>query len=216
MTASSDRKVLRELAGRCQAALQILLEAYTNAQQLRVDVWTFAVEIKYLREAGLADHDLRFLFLGGYIDHAAETTARGRSQRTFRKTGPHTLTAKTCVVLTESGAAWVRQWHKARRRRQTTRATTPTFDSEDHEWRVGSLVLKHFGQPAPSQEWLLIAFEQQNWQRCIAVPPLPETAIRRKRYLHNTIQNLNRHQRVPLIRFYRDGSGRRVCWEWRG
>ena len=30
-----------------------------------------------------------------------------------------------------------------------------------------------------------------------------------------TIQNLNRHQLRPLIRFFGDGTGRRACWEWR-
>jgi hypothetical protein len=211
MTASSNRRRLQELATRCQAALQKLLEAYTDAQEAEVDPWTFAVEIKYFREAGRADHDLRSLVLQGYVEHRVETTARGKDRRTFRRTSMLTLTARTCVVLTESGAAWVRRVMKASRRRQPPRARTISYDGGT--LRAGSRVVKQFGRPAPSQDWLLRAFEQQHWQRCIDIPPLPEIKSNRKRFLHNTIQNLNRDQLHPLIRFYIDATGRRVCWE---
>src|SRR5262249_41460473 len=142
-----------------------------------------------------------------------ETTARRKDRRTFRRTGLLTLTARTCVVLTASGAAWVRKVTQPSRRRPATRARIPSYDGR--EWSVGSVVVKHFGRPAPSQDWLLRAFQQQNWQRCIDIPPLPESKSNRKRFLHNTIENLHRDQLHPLIHFYIDVSGRRVCWEWR-
>jgi hypothetical protein len=71
------------------------------------------VEISTLREARLTTIDLRWLAMKGYIHHAPETTPAGQNRRTFRKDGPHPLSAKTCVVLTEAGAEMACQHRRA-------------------------------------------------------------------------------------------------------
>src|SRR5437879_2623997 len=160
MAVSHDRPIARELTTRCQAALQILLEAYTNAQNLRAGFWTGAVALEQLRQAGLAEHDLRWLVLRGYVEPDTQPTACD-GRRALCWEGMQPLTQKTCVVLTDSGAAWLRALGKDVYRRQAVQPETPAYDRRARELRVGALVVKRFRQPATSQEWILLAFQEQ-------------------------------------------------------
>ena len=44
------------------------------ANELRRDLWDFAVEVHNLRAAGLTDNELRWLVCNDYVEHAIETT----------------------------------------------------------------------------------------------------------------------------------------------
>jgi hypothetical protein len=214
MAAPNDLGLARELATRCQAALRILLKAYTNGQVTPLGVRNFAITIQDLREAGLAEPDLRWLVLRGYVEHATEATAQN-----CRRTSPSERMLRqmteACVVLTETGAAWVREIKKDLRRRQAVQLKTPTYDRAARQLRVGARVVKRFRQPAVSQEWILLAFQEQGWPHSIDDPLPPQPGVSCKKHLHDTIQNLNRHQQHRLIHFSGDGTGRRVGWEWR-
>ena len=91
---------------------------------------------------------------------------------------------------------------------------TPKWDSERRELRVGDRVVKQFKVPAPGQQRILAAFEEEGWPPCIddPLPPAPDQDAKRR--LHDMINALNRCHRHALIRFMGNGSGEGVRWEW--
>jgi hypothetical protein len=59
-----------------------------------------------------------------------------------------------------------------------------------------------------------MALEEEGWPPRID-DPLPMVAeLDAKQRLHDTIKNLNRHQHRRCLRFFGDGTGQGVCWEW--
>ena len=98
-----------EIPRRFHKASALLLEAYQYAQQLKRDVWDFAVEIQSLREAGLTNNDFRWLAYKGFVENAREITMPGGDERTFGPTGKPMFSKKSCFVLTERGASFAGQ-----------------------------------------------------------------------------------------------------------
>src|SRR5207247_9758075 len=93
------------------------------------------------------------------------------------------------------------------------RRRLPRWDSERRELRWGELVVKQFRVPAPNQETVLAAFEEEGWPRRIDDPLPPRADQDPKCRLHDTINKLNRNQQQPLIHFRGDGMGRGLHWE---
>jgi hypothetical protein len=89
----------------------------------------------------------------------------------------------------------------------------PQWDKERQELRLGDLVVKQFKVPAPNQELILAAFQEEGWPPRMDDPLPPHPEQDSKRRLHDTITTLNRHQKHRLIRFSGDGSGEGVRWE---
>ena len=89
----------------------------------------------------------------------------------------------------------------------------PCWDRDRQELRVGAEIVKQFKVPAPNQEAILAAFQEEGWPHRIDDPIPPEGDKEPKRRLHDTINSLNRSQRTPLVRFHGDGSGQGVRWE---
>jgi hypothetical protein len=89
----------------------------------------------------------------------------------------------------------------------------PTWDRDRQELRLGEDVVKCFKTPAPNQELILAAFEEEGWPVHIydPLPPHPDQDPRRR--LHDTINSLNRNQKKSLVRFMGDGSGQGVRWD---
>jgi hypothetical protein len=88
----------------------------------------------------------------------------------------------------------------------------PHWDKYKHQlWYAGELLIA-FDRVSPCQELIPAAFEEQHWVSCID-DPLPGGDGNRKERLHNTIVRLNAHMRIKLMRFRRDGTGRRILWE---
>jgi hypothetical protein len=204
----------------------LLLEAYDYAQQLERSVWDFAVEIDTLQAAGLSNSDLRWLQCKGYVEHAAEITLHGQDTRAFRQTGNLTFTNRTCFVLSEPGFLFAQHVLETRQdlpgptkggaaqpAHQVVRPLVPKWDKERQELRLGTLIVKQFKVPAPNQEMILAAFEEEGWPPRVDDPLPPQPDQDTKRRLHDTIVTLNRHQRHLLIRFLGDGSGQGVRWE---
>jgi hypothetical protein len=91
----------------------------------------------------------------------------------------------------------------------------PRFDPEQRVFSWGWHLLKSFRQPAFNQELILRTGEELSWPDWFD-DPLPKVAGKSPKVrLHETIQNLNRRQKKPLIRFTGDGTGRRIGWEFR-
>jgi hypothetical protein len=175
---------------------------------------------------------LRWLVCKGYVAHAAEITEPSDVTRTFRRV--HTTGLKfgrrTCFVLTEAGMAFAAALidcpslfshpHAAGLQSDDSNAGAaaddavgPRWDRDRQELRVGGVVVKQYKVPAANQERVLAAFEEEGWPVHVDDPLPPSGELDPKRRLHDTINSLNRNQKVSLIRFFGDGSGEGVRWE---
>jgi hypothetical protein len=213
-----------------QDGIRLLLEAYLCAEELDCDVWDFAVEIESLEKDGVTRSRLRWLVCKGYVDHAIECTLPGEPKRAFRHLqGPCGLafSRRTCFVLTANGVAFAKSVVDDRLFSPCTRKHTvepvhpaaatidrkPEWDSQRQELRIGDAVVKQFKVPAANQERILAAFEEEGWPVRIDDPLPPNSEQNPKRRLHDTINSLNRNQKLNLLRFTGDGSGQGVRWE---
>lgn len=207
-------------------ALATLLESLEYAAQLDRNPWDFAVEIQVLRDNGLSNNDLRWLLCKGWVRHATEATRPEADARSFAPAGPLVLNELCCFVLTPAGEKLVREGGAAPAPFGASAAdgsnaddhrpedvTVPMWDKDRRLLRFRDRLIKQFKVPAPNQEVVLVAFQEEGWAVRIDDPLPMAAAIDPKRRLHDTINSLNRNQRVPLLRFYGDGSGEAVCWE---
>ena len=72
--------------------------------------------------------------------------------------------------------------------------------------------MKQFRQPAPNEERVLAAFEEEGWPERIDDPIPPLGDVTPKERLHSTIWALNRHQEHKLLKFHGDGGGEGIRW----
>jgi hypothetical protein len=92
--------------------------------------------------------------------------------------------------------------------------SSPRWDPQRRELSVDGRIVKRFRLPAPNQESILTAFEEEGWPLRILDPLPPKDEMDCKRRLHETIKTLNRHHFSRIIRFCGDGTGQGVLWEW--
>jgi hypothetical protein len=213
-------------------ALRLLVEAYAYAREVERSEWDFAVEISALRTAGWTNNEFRWLVCRGYVDHAPEQAASDETTRSFRRvaSGPGlSFHRRTCFVLTPAGFAFACGLLGDRPGRETGRSAAgsesresepppppplaPKWDRDRQELRLGDTVVKQFKLPAANQERILAAFEEEGWPVHIDDPLPPSPDQEPKRRLHDTINSLNRNQKVSLIRFVGDGTGQGVRWQ---
>jgi hypothetical protein len=220
--AVSVAEVEQSIQQRCAAALSLLVEAHTYAASLSQDVWQFALGFDSLRQGGLSHNDLRWLLYRRYVQHGMETTQPGEDRRTFRAGGAIRFDRRSCFVLTEAGIAFAHQGTSAlclesplplATENGAPLATVPIWDPDRQELRLGRDLVKCFKTPAPNQELILAAFQEEGWPVHIydPLPPHPDQDSRRR--LHDTINSLNRNQKKALVRFMGDGSGQGVRWD---
>jgi hypothetical protein len=215
-------QVEQSIQQRGAAALRSLLEAQTYAASLSQDVWQFALGIHSLGEGGLSQNDMRWLLYRNFVLHGIETTQPGEERRTFRPGGAIRFARRSCFVLTESGLSFACERATVAAIDRATPppaidvvppAIVPTWDRDRQELRLGQELVKCFKTPAPNQELILAAFQEEGWPVHIydPLPPHPDHDSRRR--LHDTINSLNRNQKKPLVRFMGDGSGQGVRWD---
>jgi len=224
------------LPQRMVSGLTFLLQAREYADDVRTDIWDFALELRELRSVELTNSDLRWLVMKGYVEHARETTVPGEDQRSFRRTKGLWFNKKTCFVLTDEGAEAAHalgvfetdmdhiadvvpaKTHAVAAKPEVAAPAEPAarvlprWDGDLQELRVNGVIVKQFKVPAPNQEMILSAFQEENWPVRID-DPLPPTADQdSKRRLHDTIVSLNRNHKSRFIRFMGDGTGEGVRW----
>ncbi len=186
-----------------------LLQAHEYARDVQEDPWQFAVEREALHTAGVEDNDLRWMMQKGHLSHARETTAPGQTRRSFEREpvfGP-----RSCFVLTDQGACYVAIL--VARARGDLAALRPHWDSERRELSLVHLVIKRFGEPAPNQELLLAAFEEQGWAEHIDDPLPGKPDIVPRQRLYDTVKRLNRSMHGCPLRFHVEHGGQGVRWE---
>lgn len=225
------RRTATTPAERALEGLRHLLQSHHYAEDVGADRWEFALDLAELKAIGLTSSDLRWLVLKGYAQHARETTLPGDAQRSFRPSKSFTLSKHTCFVITDAGIEAAQQWvaagdvsrrqaapavsksSEAARTPETSRSRiSPHWDSDLQELRVNGLIVKRFKVPAPNQEMILAAFEEESWPARIDDPLPPHPDQDPKRRLHDTIVSLNRNHKSRMIRFMGDGSGQGIRW----
>ena len=90
----------------------------------------------------------------------------------------------------------------------------PRWDMLRRELFVDGQVVKRFRVPAPNQIAVLAAFQEEGWPPRVFDPLPPDGDQEPKQRLRETIRALNQHQRPPTLRFFGDGTGQGVLWEW--
>ena len=219
---------------RLVAALSRLRQGLEYARDLGQDVWDFAVEIQTLRADGLTNNDFRWLVCKGYVQHAGEVTVLGDDCRSFRRLGRLNFCRKTCFVLTEQGSAMLDRTGTAGviatvitaavrrppgrldpdgRADGVAARVCPEWDADRQELWLSGRIVKQFKVPAPNQEMVLAAFQEEGWPNRIDDPIPPHPDQDPKHRLHDTINSLNRNQKSRLLHFIGDGSGQGVRWE---
>ena len=221
--------IASQISIRGRVSLKMLLDAMMFARDVNRPAWDFAVEIALLNEHGLSHTDLRWLICSSYIESAVEMRC-SENGRSFQHGSELRLSRNSCFVLTDSGVAFVRELlgSTAAQSSPTPAANPsaspslaqhsiikPVWDRDRQELRVGEQVIKQFKVPAPNQEMVLAAFQEEDWPVRIDDPLPPQPDLEPKRRLHDTIVSLNRNHKANLIRFLGDGSGQGVRWELR-
>src|SRR5205807_1210480 len=89
---------------------------------------------------------------------------------------------------------------------------SPLWDPALRELRWEGLLVKRFRLPAPNQEAILAAFEEDGWPARIDDPLPRDGRCDPHDRLHETLKGLNRNQRHRLIQFGGDGTGMGAIW----
>jgi hypothetical protein len=210
-----------------ERAILCLLEAYNDAVNFRQDIWQFALQLPGLRADGIPDFVLRRLIAQGFAAHAQETTRLQARRRSMEPLAHLQFSEQSCFVLTEAGLAMARTFKCSEEPNPEVRqgfpfpanqapSVCPSFircDNGHRELRLADSVVKRYRKCGENQELVLLAFQEQDWQRCIHDPLPPRAGLNAKRRLRDTIARLNRGQITPVLRFHGDHTGRGVYWE---
>jgi len=215
---------------RASAAISHLLESRQYAVALGRSIWDFAVEIEDLKRLRLLSSDLRWLVCRGYAETGNETSNGDPSRRIFEHNDSLSFSDRACFVLTNNGVLLTEKITEQpievaepssnglillSNGNGVTQPTTPNWDRDRRELRMGDVVIKRFKMPAPNQEIVLVVFQEEEWPVRIDDPLPRHGELDPKRRLHDTINALNRNQKAELIHFEGDGVGQGICWTTR-
>jgi hypothetical protein len=203
---SSENLILNAVLERSKEAVGRLQQAAHLADDTNMDRWQFAVDLASMLGCGTSPTDLRWLVANGFVDHAMELTLPGAPQRVFQGGCAMRFTAASCFVLSKAGAQVISG-------RGVADSPIPHWSSQRRELSYAGVVVKRFRRPAPNQELVLTAFEEESWTVRIDDPMPPQAGKDSKQRLHDTINALNRNQVQPLLRFLGDGTGEGICWK---
>jgi hypothetical protein len=140
--------------------------------------------------------------------------------RTFRPCSNLAFEDSTAFVMTQEGLRLVSNCHRGGSSRPGSQAegsssrtlVVPCWDLRRRELTWDGLLVKKFLLPAPNQEIVFAAFEEEGWPYRID-DPLPGSVHVQKIRLHDTIKCLNKNQKNRCIAFRGDGQATGICWE---
>lgn len=228
----------QQLPLRLRRALRRLRELQSYASDTTQNAWDYAASYRELRGFGLTHNDFRFLVVSGWIEHQQQLTAAGRLHRSLEAVDPLCFSKQSRFVLSSRGAALPTlpatcstttkpppisplqlspdggARKQARSPSQSVLATRPSWRALERELWVGDVIVKQFRWPAPNQELVLAAFEEEGWPVRIDDPLSPHLDQDPKRRLNDTVRCLNRKQLHHLIHFRSDGTGEGLFWSF--
>jgi hypothetical protein len=227
---TSGVRVPAALSAPVRVAFAQLLEVHELARTSGRRVSDFAAEITNLTELGITASVLRWLVCRGYAKCLREVTQAGDKERRFEPVDNLAINSQSCFVLSRKGMFLARailelsgtdsaddelEEDNSNGSEPTRRRLAPLWDAKRRELRFARKLLKRFRVPAPNQEAVLAAFQEEGWPNCIDDPLPPKGDLSPKRRLHDTIKALNRkhRQRPPLIHFLGNGTGQNIVWE---
>jgi hypothetical protein len=94
------------------------------------------------------------------------------------------------------------------------RPDKPFFDIELREFWLNGILIKRLDTRATEQIIILSAFEEESWPQRIDDPLRPKVGVDESARMRDIIFNLNGHQHPTSIRFFPDGSGECIRWEF--
>jgi len=220
------------LSAPVRVAFAQLLEVHELARASGHKASDFAAEITNLTELGITPSVLRWLVCRGYAKCLREVPQSADKERRFEPVDNLALSSQSCFVLSRKGMLFARailelsgtdpaggapeegNFSGSEQRRS---GLAPRWDAKRRELRLARRLLKRFRVPAPNQEAVLAAFQEEGWPNCIDDPLPPKGDLSPKRRLHDTIKALNRkhRQRPPLVHFLGNGTGENIVWELR-
>jgi hypothetical protein len=203
-----------------------LRKAFGYAQDSQQSIWEFAIPLGELCRYDLTESDYRLLVSCGYLKHAVEVTRSDDPCRRFIHTQNLSFSDRSCFVLGEScipsmlGAKEYRSRSdphcEAPSLHQTadTSSLIPHWNSSLRILTIKEQIVLQYRWPAPNQERILAAFEEDNWPRHVDDPLPPKDGLDSQSRLHDAIKCLNRNQKQRLLRFRGDGTGKGILWEF--
>ena len=220
------------LSAPVRVAFVQLLEAHELARASGRRALDFAAEITNLTELGITASVLRWLVCRGYAKCLREVTRSTDKERHFEPVNNLALSSQSCFVLSRKGMLLARAIRELKGIDSADGAAengdsngseplpsglAPLWDARRRELRLARRLLKRFRVPAPNQEAVLAAFQEEGWPNCIDDPLPPKGELDPKRRLHDTIKALNRKhcQKPSLVHFLGNGTGENIVWELR-
>jgi len=175
-----------------------------------------------LPSAGLSPQLIIALTLVRDANDAAPTCVADADVQALTKLGYLELRAGRCV-LTAAGRRLTRGWPSlvgliAALPARKNGAASGKIACPKPRWHARQLwwngfLVKKFRVPAPSQELILAAFEEDGWLKRID-DPLPRLrGSDASDRLGEAVRGLNRRQKNPYVLFERDGTGSGVIWD---
>jgi hypothetical protein len=199
------------------AALAMLKRARDAALELGLSPWDLAVGITHLIAVGASCEDVRRLVAGGLVERRDERRRDEAGVRSFEPVDGVPISARTCFVLTSAGADCLARWDgkPTAVADSPPKPIVPRWDGDRRQLWYRDTLVKWYRQPAPSQETILSAFEEDGWPPRIDDPLPMVDGLDPHERLHDAVKRLNRDQLVRLLVFRRDGSGEGVEWAGR-
>jgi hypothetical protein len=214
-------------------AVQMLARSRQHAQRANCSPWHFAIDLDDFYRVGVFKFDLRWLLMSDLVEHATEVLDFNHPDRKFQQLPKHIVPADARFILSDVGVAklsrlttgtsditqrangfsQLENGHQQTPPIETSIARlVPEWDAEDKVLRFNGAVVKQFTFPAPNQEAVLAAFQEEHWPRRIDDPLHPTSEQDARRRLNDTIRYLNQKMVNPFIRFRGDGTGTGVAW----
>jgi hypothetical protein len=180
-----------------------LLWDCSEAPPLQVPAW----DREALGRRGVTDELLRDLLARGYLASRPQAPAEQGVVPLF--------------VLTPQGAAAIRRWSQAGRRkralgggrRRRGRRPKPYWDDVRGELSYGGAVVLRFKRREGLQRLLVVTFDRACWQELVRNPLPPHPGVDRSEELRQLTHDLNRRQDPLRLRFGGRKEGDLVHWE---
>jgi hypothetical protein len=205
-----DISDLRNLRPAVWRTIDRLYRAAQLAADCEMDRVAFCVDASDLFDMGLWAEEMRWLNTKRVIDNT--TTRRDGEGLVITDLGIELM--EQCLAMNQLEQC-LGNVMDATSESMVNTDIVPRWDNERHELSCAGKLVKKFKWRAANQEAILAAFQEDGWPAHIDDPLPQEGNVDPKRRLADAIKSLNRHQRVPLIRFCGDGTGEGVLWEFK-